>query len=329
MLADHQRLDLPGGSELIQRPVALAASRLQNRGGQAHQQPDAGLAVGLCGAPGAVQPLFGDVELASPDQRVGEGCQRRGGHGFGLPAVPRRHHDGFLAALPGHCEGTARGGEPQVGEAGHLQIGPADPACKGGAFAEVPFTVGQPQRPCLGDAKVEERDGFQVAAGRSAGTRLTIFGAQKSSCLLEDAVEVPAQPRRQQINRGDRRLQPVPRDRRHGGRVRPDLAQVRIGLVEAKLVLVGDSTDQAQVGRVLPGPGREGAQQRRDGARVPVEGQADGVVGEQAGGLIPLARGLQVADGIGRLAMLGEPARSEFMQAGDVRRHSAAQFQPE
>jgi hypothetical protein len=56
-----------------------------------------------------------------------------------------------------------------------------------GAFYEVPFAVGQPQRPCLGDAQVQERDGFQVAAECGAA-RLAVVRAQRSLCLLEDAV---------------------------------------------------------------------------------------------------------------------------------------------
>ena len=42
VLADHEHLHLPGGGELLQRPVAVAARRLQNCRGKAHQQPDAG-----------------------------------------------------------------------------------------------------------------------------------------------------------------------------------------------------------------------------------------------------------------------------------------------
>ena len=120
MLAHHERLDLAGGGEFLQRPVVVAARRLDDRGGEAHQQPDAGLAVGLRGAPGAVQPMVREVELARPDQRIGERRQRWGGHRLGVPAVPRRHRYGFLAALPGHGEGVDRGGEPQVGQAGYL-----------------------------------------------------------------------------------------------------------------------------------------------------------------------------------------------------------------
>ena len=79
-----------------------------------------------------------------------------------------------------------------MGQAGNLQVGPADAAGEGAAFEEVPLAVGQPQRPCLGDAQVQERDGFQVAAERGVGTRLAVARAQKSPCLLEDAVEVSA-----------------------------------------------------------------------------------------------------------------------------------------
>ena len=82
-----------------------------------------------------------------------------------------------------------------MGQAGHLQVGAADAAGEGGAFYQVPFAVGQPQRPCLSDAQVQERDGFQVAAERDVGARLAVARAQKCPCLLEDAVEVPAQPR--------------------------------------------------------------------------------------------------------------------------------------
>jgi hypothetical protein len=53
------------------------------------------------------------------------------------------------------------------------------------------------------------------------------------------------------------------------------------------------------------------------------------VVGEHAGRLVPVAGSLQVADGVGGLAARGKPARGELVQSGDVRRHCAAQFQPE
>ena len=39
---------------------------------------------------------------------------------------------------------------------------------------------------------VLEGDGFQVAAMRGVGARLAVARAQKSPCLLEDVVEVPA-----------------------------------------------------------------------------------------------------------------------------------------
>ena len=117
--------------------------------------------------------------------------------------------------------------------------------------------------------------------------------------------------------------------RRGGCCVRPDLAQMRVGLVEAKRILVGDGPDQGQVGGVRTGPGRERAQQRRHGARLPVKGEAEGMVGEHAGRLVPVASRLQVADRVGGLAARGEPARGELVQSGDVRGHRSAQFQPE
>ena len=37
VLADHERLHLPGGGELLQGPTAVAERRLQNCGGKVHQ----------------------------------------------------------------------------------------------------------------------------------------------------------------------------------------------------------------------------------------------------------------------------------------------------
>ena len=198
-----------------------------------------------------------------------------------------------------------------MGEAGHLQVRAADLAGEAGAFPQVTLAVGQSQRPCLGDAEVQKRDRAQVAAEGHVGVGLAGGRRGQRAHLLEYAVEVPAQPRRQQVQRRDGHPQPVlPVGRCRRG-VRPDDVQVRVGLVEVELVEVGDRVHQGQPGGVLAGTGREGAQQRRHGPRLAVEGEAEGVVGEQPGRLGPVPGGLQMADGVGGVGVVGEPPRGD------------------
>lgn len=68
-------------------------------------------------------------------------------------------------------------------------------------------------------------------------------------------------------------------------------------LLQTEPVEVGGRVCQGQL--VLVRPGREGTQQRLDGVRLAVQGQAQGMVGEQMGRLGPGARGLEMLDGIG------------------------------
>lgn len=130
------------------------------------EQLDAGLAPRLGGARGPVQPLPAVVELARPDEDPGERRQRGSDHRLGDPAVPGRLRYGLFAVPPGLGKGVAGSGEPQVGEAGHLQVRPADVAGEGSALQQVPFAVAQPQRPCLGDAEIQQRERPQVVAER-------------------------------------------------------------------------------------------------------------------------------------------------------------------
>jgi len=192
------------------------------------------------------------------------------------------------------------------------------------AFQEVPFAVGQPQRPRLGDAEVQQGDGPQVAAQCDIGVGPAGHRRRQCADLLEHAVEMAAQPRQQQVQRGDRRPQPVVR-----GGVRPRDLQVRRRLREAHLVEIGDRVDQGQLRGLRAGRGREGAQQCRHGSRLAVQGHAERVVGEQAGRLGPLASGLQVPDGVGGLRVVGEPPRGEPVQRRNLGGLGAAQHQPE
>ena len=85
---------------------------------------------------------------------------------------------------------------------------------------------------------------------------------------------------------------------------------------------------QGELG-VIRGSLREGPQQRLDGLRLPVEGQAERMVGEQPGRIGPVARRLGVPDGVGNLAMLGEPCSGPPVQRRHFLGPRPAQLQPE
>jgi hypothetical protein len=104
---------------------------------------------------------------------------------------------------------------------------------------------------------------------------------------------------------------------------------VRIGLIETELVLAGHRVHQGQLGTVLVAPGRERAQQRGHRAGLPVEGQAEGMVGEQPRRPGPVTGRLQVAHGLGDLAVRGQPAGGQPVQLRDLPRQRPAQLQPE
>jgi hypothetical protein len=94
---------------------------------------------------------------------------------------------------------------------------------------------------------------------------------------------------------------PAIRRRRLGDARRPQWAAARPGVP-------GEVTPCAYQGQLrVVRARREGLQQRPDGLRLPVHGQAERMVGEQPGRVRPVARRLGVPDGVGNLAMLDEP----------------------
>ena len=101
---------------------------------------------------------------------------------------------------------------------------------------------------------------------------------------------------------------------------------MRVRLIKPDLVQVGDGVHQGQPRGVLPDRGRERAQQRCSGARLPVEGEAEGVIGEQTGCLGPLACRLQVADPVRNVPVLSKPVRGEPVQLRDLPGHGPAQL---
>jgi hypothetical protein len=103
--------------------------------------------------------------------------------------------------------------------------------------------------------------------------------------------------------------------------------QVGSHLVQAPLRNVNRGAHQGQLGAICAR--REGPQQRLHGLRLPVEHQTERMVGEQPGRVLPVARRLDVPDGLGHLAMLGKPLRRAPVQFGYFLGQPPAQLQPQ
>jgi hypothetical protein len=74
---------------------------------------------------------------------------------------------------------------------------------------------------------------------------------------------------------------------------------------------------------------REGPHQRLHGLRLPVEGQGERMVGEQPGGVGPVARRLRVPDSVDHLALPDKPLSGPPVQHRYFRRQRPAQLQPQ
>jgi hypothetical protein len=244
------------------------------------QLGDAWPGVGLQGLGGALQPPLAFVKLARPDQVGGQRDQRGRDHGLGAPAVPLGQRDRFVAALPGGGERADPRREPELGEAADFEIGPADLPGQGGALLEVAFGVWQPQGPRLKGAQVVQRHCPQVAAERDVFVGLPGDWGVKEPGLFDDAGQVAAAPRQPQLERRDgqpeaalaiwwRRLDVRLGDGQVGGR-----------LVQVAVEQVVGGADQGELGVIGGGSLGEGPHQRLDGLRLPVQGQAEGMVGQ-------------------------------------------------
>ena len=98
-------------------------------------------------------------------------------------------------------------------------------------------------------------------------------------------------------------------------------------LVQASLGKVAHRAHQGQLGVIRAR--REGPHQRLHGLRLPVERQAERMVGEQPGRIRPVARRLGVPDGLDDLAMQGEPSGGPPVQRRHFFGQRPAQLQPQ
>ena len=98
-------------------------------------------------------------------------------------------------------------------------------------------------------------------------------------------------------------------------------------LVQVPLDEVAPGAHQRQLGVILAG--REGPHQRLHRLRLPVERQAEGMVGQQPGRVGPVAGRLGVPDGVDRPALPDEPSGRAPVQRRDFLGQRPAQLQPE
>ena len=98
-------------------------------------------------------------------------------------------------------------------------------------------------------------------------------------------------------------------------------------LVQAALDEITRGPYQRQLRVILAR--REGPHQRQHGLRLPVERQAERMVGQQPGRLGPVACRLGVPDGVDDLALPDEPAGRAPVQRRHFGGQRPAQLQPE
>ena len=138
------------------------------------------------------------------------------------------------------------------------------------------------------------------------------------TCSMTPA-QLTAPPCQRQLQRRDRHPEAALAIWRRRLDVRLGDRQVGGRLVQASLDKINSRAHQRQLGviRAL----REGLHQRLDGLRLPVERQAERMVGEQPGRRGPVARRLGVPDRVDDLAMLDKPLGGPPVQ----RRHFLGQ----
>ena len=100
-------------------------------------------------------------------------------------------------------------------------------------------------------------------------------------------------------------------------------------LVQASPDQVTRRAHQGQLGLIRVRSRREGPQQRLDGLLLPVERQAERMVGEQPGRAGPVARRLRMPDGVSNPAMLGEPPGGPPVQRRHFLGPCPAHLQPQ
>jgi hypothetical protein len=91
--------------------------------------------------------------------------------------------------------------------------------------------------------------------------------------------------------------------------------QVGGHLVQASLRKISGRVRQGKIQAIGASAGREGPQQRLDGLGLPVEREAERVIGQQPRRVRPVTR-LRMAGGLGNLAILDEPSCRQPVQAG-------------
>ena len=118
------------------------------------------------GPVGTLQPSLAFVKVTREDHRGGQRQQRGRDHRLGAPAVPLSGCYRVAAAPLGRGERVDLRREPELRQAAHLEVGPADLPGQGGALLQVAFGVRKAQGPRLDGSQVHQRHRAQVTAQR-------------------------------------------------------------------------------------------------------------------------------------------------------------------
>src|SRR5262249_56860550 len=120
--------------------MVAAAASVQQTSRLVQQERDIRPGICLQGLSGSLQPPLALVELTGPDHRAGEHYQRGCDHRFRAPAVLLGEGDRLAAAPLGRGERVEdQRCEPELRQAGDVQVWPADLTAQLGALPELAF----------------------------------------------------------------------------------------------------------------------------------------------------------------------------------------------
>ena len=265
------------------------------------------------------------VQMRSPARLTSAGAIDR----LGAPAMPARR----ALSPPGSAAGSWRRARSRL----RIRAGTGRPLRgtavrspgEGGALLQVPFSCLDPQRPRLDDRRGS-------SAPPPAG-RCRARCRRRTGPVTGEARNLPARRRRPSGRAA------APRDSSsaaiaiRGGTGGLAAWWRRTPSATSRCAAAWSSrpwsrspiahTRASSGGPRRPGPGRR-CNSACDGLRLPVEGKAGRMVGEQPRRAGPVACRLSMPDGVGDLAVPGEPPRGEPVQRRQFFGQRAAQLQP-
>ena len=251
-----ERSSLASRSRLTERgervaPPALRHQEQALRLVQAHARRELGRVREDLGR--SLEPFLTLGEAAAVDHHRREVHVDRTDHRVRRPADPFGDRDRGSQALLGEVEalGQVRH-HPERAEAADLHERSPGALGQRQPRGQVPFGIGEAERPRLADAQVHQREGRQLGGGATVGM-------QPRARVVDDGGDVADPARPEQLDRGERRLRSIAalrRKRRHRGLGR---GEQRVGLAPARLRQARRRRDRGALGVAFNHVAREPA----------------------------------------------------------------------